>query len=104
MKRIRLTPEEQEIEDHIDDMVPASEENRERLARAVERARKTRSISLRIASYDLDRLKDKAQEEGVGYQTLITSVLHRYVTKQLYDKQEVVKTVNAMRDREGNIT
>ena len=101
MKRIRLTPEEQEIEDHADELIPASAGELERFNRIVERARKTRSISLRIASYDLDRLKVKAQEEGLAYQTLINTVLHKYVTNQLYDKNEVVKTVNAMRDREA---
>ena len=104
MRQIKLTPEEQEIEDHVEDLVPASTKELERFNSIVERARKTRSISLRISSYDLDQLKIRAQEEGLAYQTLINTVLHKYVTNQLYDRKEVVKTVNAMRDRKGNIT
>lgn len=46
-------------------------------------ALKNRRINIRISSGDLQEIQVKALEEGVPYQTLIASVLHRYVTGQL---------------------
>ncbi len=46
-------------------------------------ALKDRCINIRISSGDLQEIQVKAREEGVPYQTLIASVLHRYVTGQL---------------------
>lgn len=38
---------------------------------------KNKTISIRISEVDLIRLKAKAAQEGVPYQTLISSSLHR---------------------------
>jgi predicted DNA binding CopG/RHH family protein len=38
-------------------------------------------INIRISSFDLDRIKMMAAQEGLSYQTLITSVLHKFVAK-----------------------
>jgi len=37
-------------------------------------------ISLRLQKSDLNRLKAKALQEGIPYQTLINSILHKAVT------------------------
>ena len=37
-------------------------------------------VSLRIPKGDLIRLKSRAMQEGVPYQTLINSIIHKYVT------------------------
>jgi predicted DNA binding CopG/RHH family protein len=37
-------------------------------------------ISLRIPKSDLQRLKSRAMQEGVPYQTPINSLIHKYVT------------------------
>ena len=36
-------------------------------------------ISLRVPQGDLTRLKSRAMQEGVPYQTLINSLIHKYV-------------------------
>jgi predicted DNA binding CopG/RHH family protein len=36
-------------------------------------------ISLRIPRRDLSRLKSRAMEEGIPYQTLINALIHKYV-------------------------
>ncbi len=41
---------------------------------------KDRRINIRLSSSDLSDIQVKALQEGVPYQTLITSVLHKYVT------------------------
>ncbi len=45
--------------------------------------KKDQRINIRIASKDLMSIQKKAMLEGLPYQTLISSVLHKYVTGQL---------------------
>lgn len=40
--------------------------------------RKDARINIRISSSDLKRIKQKAAYEGLPYQTLISSILHKY--------------------------
>lgn len=43
--------------------------------------KKTRNINIRLTEMDLQRLKVKAAEEGIPYQTLASSILHKYTQK-----------------------
>ena len=45
-------------------------------------------VNIRLSSIDLSDIQVKALEEGVPYQTLIASVLHKYVTGRLLEKSE----------------
>ncbi len=45
--------------------------------------RKDRRMNVRISERDMRNLKVRAAEEGIPYQTLVTMVLHKYVTGQL---------------------
>ena len=47
---------------------------------------KDQRINIRLTSEDLDALRTRALQEGIPYQTLITSVLHKYVTGRLLDR------------------
>ena len=57
------------------------------LRRYVQAARRTlkknRRVNIRLSQADLDGLHVRAVEEGLPYQTLISSVLHKYVTGHL---------------------
>ncbi len=44
---------------------------------------KDRRVNIRLSSVDLGDIQARALEEGVPYQTLIASVLHKYVTGRL---------------------
>jgi predicted DNA binding CopG/RHH family protein len=44
---------------------------------------KDKRINIRISSRDLEKLQKRAALEGVPYQTLIASTLHKFVTGQL---------------------
>ncbi|KGE72169.1 CopG family antitoxin [Spirochaeta lutea] len=44
---------------------------------------KDHRINIRISKRDVEALKAKAMEEGIPYQTLVTSILHKYVTGNL---------------------
>ena len=50
--------------------------------------RKDRRVNIRISSKDLIGLQKRAIVEGIPYQTLIASVLHKYVTGRLSDKPQ----------------
>ena len=91
-----LTPEEQEIEDNIEQLRPVSEEKRKRVEAILDRARQSQAISLRVPKHDLELIKRRAESEGLPYQTLINAVLHKYVTDQLYDKRELRKALSGL--------
>ncbi len=44
---------------------------------------KDKRINIRISSRDLNRLQKRATKEGMPYQTLISSTLHKFVTGKL---------------------
>ncbi len=43
-------------------------------------------MNIRISGMDLELLQERALIEGLPYQTLMSSVLHKYVTGRLTDK------------------
>ncbi|TNJ35968.1 antitoxin [Chlorobaculum thiosulfatiphilum] len=43
--------------------------------------RKDKRVNIRISERDLKELQKIAQREGLPYQTLISSILHKYVNK-----------------------
>ena len=45
--------------------------------------RKDRRINIRISSKDLEAIQKRALEEGLPYQTLIASLLHKYAAGRL---------------------
>jgi predicted DNA binding CopG/RHH family protein len=47
---------------------------------------KDRRVNIRLSSGDLSDIQAKALEEGIPYQTLIASVLHKYVTGRLTER------------------
>jgi len=95
-----LTKEERTIENSIDSLVPVSGDKRNRVESIIARARKNKAISLRIAEYDLEKLKEKAKNDGIPYQTLISMVLHKYITNQLVEKSELLKSIQLLQNKE----
>lgn len=49
-------------------------------------ALKDRRVNIRLSSGDLSDIQVRALEEGIPYQTLIASVLHKYVTGRLTER------------------
>ncbi len=49
---------------------------------------KDRRVNIRLSSVDLSDIQVRALEEGVPYQTLIASVLHKYVTGRLLEPSQ----------------
>jgi predicted DNA binding CopG/RHH family protein len=52
---------------------------------------KDRRVNIRLSSGDLNDIQVKALEEGIPYQTLIASVLHKYVTGRLAEQPSGTK-------------
>lgn len=93
-----LTDEEKQIEDEIDMYRSVTGEKRKKVVSIISSAKKNKAISLRITNYDLEKLKEKAEQEGLPYQTLITTVLHKYITNQLVEKEEILKSIRLLKE------
>jgi predicted DNA binding CopG/RHH family protein len=48
--------------------------------------KKDKRVNIRISTKNLEALQKKALEEGIPYQTLISSVLHKYINGRLVEK------------------
>jgi predicted DNA binding CopG/RHH family protein len=94
----RLTPEEREIERNAHRLRSVSGEKRTRVEGIIDRARKNRAISLRLSEFDLEMVKKRAEKEGLPYQTLIATIVHKFVTDQLYDKEELRKVLAGIQE------
>lgn len=86
MKYYELDKEEQKILEEVErgEWVPVKDQAKAR-REAMEVARntlsKTRNINLRLSERDLHKLKAKAIEEGIPYQTLAASILHKVTSE-----------------------
>ncbi|MCI0445309.1 hypothetical protein L0244_01505 [bacterium] len=88
MKRYRLDKEEKEILDAIESgqwqLVKPKRSELQRYARIAKNTlRKSERMNIRISKFDLNRIKAKAAEEGIPYQTLVASIIHKYVSGSL---------------------
>ena len=66
---------------------------------------KDRRVNIRLSSGDLSDIQVRALEEGVPYQTLIASVLHKYVTGRLTETrapEQVTTPATKRRGTSGN--
>jgi predicted DNA binding CopG/RHH family protein len=50
---------------------------------------KDQRINIRLSGADLQAIRTRAMQEGIPYQTLISSVLHKYVSGTLPERTEV---------------
>jgi len=84
MPKMKLDPDEQQLIDSFDrgEWKPVANRGQE-LARHAQYAKNTlakdKRVNIRISSKDLEELQAIAVEDGLPYQTLIASVLHRFV-------------------------
>ncbi len=49
--------------------------------------KKDKRVNLRMSSKDLEDIKTYAVEEGLPYQTLMSSVLHKFISGRFIDRQ-----------------
>ncbi len=91
MAKIKLDKEEKDILDSYERGEWKSVKN---LKKEIERHRgyasqtlkKDKRVNIRISSMVLDEIQTRAIEDGMPYQTLISSILHRFATGRLIEK------------------
>jgi predicted DNA binding CopG/RHH family protein len=88
MKTPIYDSEELELLDFIENEKPDSVPNmaleiQELKKSALQKLNKRKPVNLRLLETDLERLKTEAIRVGMPYQTLISSILHRYITGNL---------------------
>jgi predicted DNA binding CopG/RHH family protein len=77
-----------------------SDLKKKKIESIIEKSSKKKVITLRLNENDLERIKSIARNEGIPYQTLISSILHKYINNRLIDKNEIFK-VSEMINKDG---
>ena len=72
--------EEEILEAYENEMLKPSKSQVDYQKMARNTMKKNRKINIRISENDLSALQRRAAREGIPYQTLIGSVLHKYVS------------------------
>lgn len=57
--------------------------------------KKDKKINIRISSRDLSAIQRRALEEGIPYQALVSSIIHKYISGSLCDVLSSKSTNNA---------
>ncbi len=96
MKKIKLDREEKELLDSLErgEWKPVrnlKHEIKKHQTCAINTLKKDKRVNIRISEKDLDDIKTVAAEDGMPYQTLMSSVLHRYVTGRLVEMPRQAK-------------
>ena len=91
MAKVKLNKQEKDLLDSYKRGEWKSVKNlKQEIRRHKEYARQTlkkdKRVNIRISSMVLDELQARAVEDGMPYQTLISSILHRFVTGKLIEK------------------
>ena len=87
-----LDAEEREILEHFErgDLRRAADADDEiEAARRAARNtfNKTRRVNLRVTERDFNLAHSRAREEGIPYQTLLSSVIHKYLSGRLIERR-----------------
>lgn len=97
--RTDLTPEEQKLEAAFErkEWTSLKGKKRKEVEEITKKAatnylQKDKRINIRISSFDLNQLKSKAAREGLPYQTMISSILHKVASGLLDDRLNVHET------------
>ena len=89
MSTVNLTNDEKELLDAVEsgeyESVLTEKRREELVSAATNTFRKDRRINIRISNRDLIAVQARALEEGIPYQTLVSSIIHKYVSGSLLD-------------------
>ena len=79
MKEIRLTKEEKKIEDALlqGEYAKVSSKKLEEISQSLATRKKDSTMTIRVNSEDIKKIRKKAAKAGVKYQTFISGVLHQ---------------------------
>jgi len=89
MSKIKLSKDEKELLDSVESgkfESTLTEARRAELeAAATNTFKKDKRINIRLSNRDLIAVQSRASEEGIPYQTLVSSIIHKYVSGSLRD-------------------
>jgi predicted DNA binding CopG/RHH family protein len=97
MKNNYLDKEEQELIEAYETVdrknirPPSQEEQNKVKLAAKEFLKKETKMNIRIDPFELRKIKEFADNEGLKYQTFVKSIIHKYITGQLIEKRKLVK-------------
>ncbi len=94
---LKLDRNEKEIEDNISSYQRVDTAKRDLIEKIIDNANEKKSISLRLKNNDLEQLKRRADSEGLPYQTLLSSIVHKFVSDQLVDKRSILKSIEILK-------
>jgi len=79
MKRYKLTKEEKEIENGLlrGEYIPIRGKELENIEKALKLRKKDITMTIRVNSEDIAKIKNKAKKLGVKYQSYISEVIHQ---------------------------
>ena len=97
MAKIKLDKEEKDILDSYErgewkSVKNLEEEIEKHRGYARQTLKKDKRVNIRISSMVLEELQTRAVEDGMPYQTLISSILHRFVTGRLIERPKSNKS------------
>ena len=92
----KLDPQERELLQSVERgqwrSLPKVKRQRARYQKYAEATlRKDKRVNIRISAKDLEAIQKRALEEGIPYQTLISSLLHKYVSGRLVEGERLVR-------------
>ena len=89
MSTVNLTNDEKELLDAVEsgeyESVLTEKRRTELVSAATNTFKKDKRINIRISNRDLIAVQARALEEGIPYQTLVSSIIHKYVSGSLFD-------------------
>jgi len=89
MKNVKLSKEEKELLKAVKtgefEPVLTKKRRAELVTAPKDTVRKDKRINIRISNRDLKTVQLKASKEGIPYQTLVSSVIHKYISGSLKD-------------------
>ncbi len=89
MSKGKLSKEEKTLLDTVEagefESVLTEARKKELAAFASNTFKKDKRINIRISNRDLTAIQSRASEEGIPYQTFVSSIIHKYVSGSLQD-------------------
>lgn len=92
MSKKKVNNEDKDVLDSYERGEWRSVKNRKREVKRLQQyarntLQKDKRINIRMSSKDLDRVRVIATKQGIPYQTLISSIIHKYVSGYLKEKE-----------------
>lgn len=89
MSKSKLSKDEKELLNAVEagefESILTEARRKELQAIASNTFKKDKRINIRISNRDLTAIRSKASQEGIPYQTLVSSIIHKYISGSLKD-------------------